>query len=328
MQILLTFDYELFFGSSSGSIEKCMIEPSQRLMNIAKNHEIKLVFFVDIGYYIQLKKYNFPELKKDKILFENQIREMIALGHDVQLHIHPHWEKASYADGKWHFDMTNCYKLADFEEDERIAIVKRYKAELDDLTQLESHTFRAGGWCIQPFSNLEKVFKTLGIKIDSSVFAGAKFESAQYFFDFSSAPKKAIYRFQSDVNLENHKGDFIELPITSYKYSPLFYWKLYGLGRLFPSQHKMIGDGTFLAQPGRKKSVLTHFTWNHASVDGYYASMLNKITSQQKEKDYMVVIGHPKGMTEFAFKKMEQYIIKQKKTHSFITYSDVLSNFK
>ena len=56
MQIHLTFDYELFFGSSSGSVDNCIIKPTQRLIDIAKIHDITLVFYVDAGYLFQLKK--------------------------------------------------------------------------------------------------------------------------------------------------------------------------------------------------------------------------------------------------------------------------------
>lgn len=323
MQILLTFDYEVFFGDDSGSIEKCMIEPSNRLMEIAKQQDIKLVFFVDIGYYIQLKKQNSAQNTQDLLLFEQQVKSMVAQGHDVQLHIHPHWEKAVFEQGKWKFNMHQCYKLADFPDEAIEEIISRYKAALDNLSGQKSIAFRAGGWCIQPFDRLKNSFHNEGIRIDSSVFAGAKFYSEQYAFDFSSAPKKDHYRFQNDVNMEDCDGEFLEMPITSHRYSPLFYWRLYILGRLFPKRHKMLGDGIFLAQPGRKKSVLTNFTWNHASSDGFYASKLNKITDLKAKDEYMVVIGHPKSMTEYSFEKLEQYILKQKKKHYFTTFSEL-----
>lgn len=322
MQIFLTFDYELFFGSKAGSIEKCMIEPTQRLLEIAERNAIKLVFFVDIGYYIHLKKQNSQKAVNDTRLFEKQIRQMIDGGHDVQLHIHPHWEKAIYESDSWIFDMKNAYKLADFPDSEIERIVRDYKTALDDLTQKKSFAFRAGGWCIQPFHRLEQLFMKLGIRIDSSVFPGAKYSTDQYDYDFTNAPKKDSYCFQSDVTIETENGFFTEIPITSYRYSPLFYWKLYILGRLFPNRHKMVGDGVFLSQPGKKKSVLTNYTWNHASSDGYYASKLNDIAKRNQGNSNMVVIGHPKGMTEYSFKQLERFIQHQKKKkHTFVTFS-------
>lgn len=328
MQIVLTFDYELFFGTNSGSVEKCMIEPTNRLFQLADEYAVKLVFFVDIGYYIQMHRYENASLVKDKLMFENQVKEMVSRGHDVQLHIHPHWEKAVYQENGWIFNMDKCYKLDDFSDVEIDRIVRLYKDTLDQLTGQKSTSYRAGGWCIQPFHRLEKLFKELNIQLDSSVFSGAKYETDQYNFDFTTAPKKDFYRFQEDVTKEVKNGSFIEIPITSYRYSPLFYWRLYVLGRLFPKQHKMLGDGTFLSQPGRKKSVLTNFTWNHASCDGYYASKLNQIVASKSNNQYLVVIAHPKGMTNYSFKALGTFIQIQKSKHSFATFREILEENK
>ncbi len=68
MNIFLTYDYELFFGEESGSVDKCMIEPTNELLKIAKEFNIKMTFFVDIGYLIKLKEFlpNNPELQLDR----------------------------------------------------------------------------------------------------------------------------------------------------------------------------------------------------------------------------------------------------------------------
>jgi hypothetical protein len=60
MDIYLTFDYELYFGEPTGSIEKCIIEPTEALLKVADEFGVKLVQFVDCGY---LKK-----LQEEKIL--------------------------------------------------------------------------------------------------------------------------------------------------------------------------------------------------------------------------------------------------------------------
>ncbi|MFN5786043.1 MAG: hypothetical protein ACK457_08720, partial [Flavobacteriia bacterium] len=108
-------------------------------------------------------------------------------------------------------------------------------------------------------------------------------------------------------------------------YSPLFYWRLYILGRLFPSRHKMLGDGKFLSQPGRKTSVLTNFTWNHVSSDGFYASKLNNCVRSFSDRAFsdMVIIGHPKSMTVYSFEKLEKFVEIWHNKHSFITFRDL-----
>lgn len=328
MNIFLTYDYELFFGESTGTVEKCLIEPTERLLDLSNEFKIKMTFFVDVGYLIKLEEFSkqFSELKKDQEKILKQLNAIVSSGNDIQLHIHPHWERSYYQDGKWQIVTNGTYKLADFSDAEIVQIVKKYKTFIDNLIGRKTTTFRAGGWCIQPFSKLSTVFKELEIKYDSSVFPGGKFSSDHYSFDFIKAPKKAHYRFDLDECEEVLNGFFTEYPISSMNYSPLFYWRLYILGRLFPSQHKMLGDGNFLAQPGRKKSVLTNFTWNHVSTDGYYSSKLGKCLLEFEKSKFtdMVIIGHPKSMTNYSFKKLQDFLHINHTKHDFITFKDLL----
>jgi len=327
MNLFLTFDYELFFGSSTGTVQKCLIEPTNRLLEMARKHNAPMTFFVDIGYIIALERQlnEFAILKMDYNLVTDQIQEMIVAGCDVQLHIHPHWEKSHFDGEKWQIVTKNAYKLTDFEAEERERIIRTYKAKLDFIIGRKTDTFRAGGWCIQPFDQLEKLLQELDIKFDSSIFNNGHFESGEYSFDFRNAPTKDQYRFQNDVCLENVNGFFTEFPIGSYRYSPLFYWRLYILGRLNPTDHKMIGDGIFMSQPGRKKQVLTHFTWNHASTDGFYATKMSKITeiALQKKQNNLVFIGHPKSCTLYSLALLNSYIAKFKNSCRFTTFHKI-----
>ena len=325
MQVILTFDYELFFGTNTGSVQKCMIEPTDRLLKIAEKHQIPLVFFVDVWFLIKLQEYKqqYPELESDWNKIGTQLHQMQASNCEIQLHIHPHWERSHYDGEKWMVVTDGCYKLSDFTDSEAEAIVRRYCHFLSDISGTKPTTYRAGGWCIQPFSQIEKVFRELGIEKDSTVFPGGKFESEHYHFDFTSVnPFADPYRFQSDVTKPEPDGYFLEIPISSWEFSPLFYWRLYALGRLNPKDHKMIGDGSFLAQPGRKKSVLLNKTWNHVSSDGYYASQLMKQAkyySDEKVKTF-VVIGHPKGMTNYSLKQLELFVSKTRSNYEFIHF--------
>lgn len=326
MRVLLTFDYELFFGTNSGTVDKCLIGPTNALLDLSRKYAVPMTFFIDIGYVLKLREYaaRYPELQTDLDKIQQQVSEMLALNCSVQLHIHPHWERSAYEGGKWQIVTDGAYRLHDFPDDELEQIVKRYYQGVEELTGKKPDTFRAGGWCIQPFSRLKKVFTELHIVKDSSVFPGGSFQSRHYQFDFTSvAPFSDAYRFESDVCVSDPDGSFTEFPIASWRYSPLFYWQLYGWGRLRPSQHKMWGDGNFLAQPGRKQSVLTGYTWNHVSADGYYAGMLQKQAKVYASKgvEHFVVIGHPKGLTHYAVRQLEEFIRRGKNKYSFQTFS-------
>lgn len=328
MQVLLTFDYELFFGPDTGSVRKCMLEPTEALLRLSKQYNAPMTFFVDVGYLLQLERLapRFPELQNDLDAVKAQMDDMLRAGCDIQLHIHPHWERSSYDGKRWQIVTDGCYKLDDFPDAELEAIVRNYHAALTRMTGKPIHSYRAGGWCIQPFSRVKKVFAELGIVRDSSVFPGGSFSSHHYDFDFTSVPRfTGPYRFSENVCVSDETGAFTEYPIASWEYHPLFYWQLYVLGRLFPASHKMMGDGTFLAQPGRKQSVLTRRTWNHISADGFYAGMLGKQARFYKRKgvSHFVVIGHPKGLTVYALKKLEVFLKSLQNKYHFTTFSDL-----
>lgn len=283
-----------------------------------------MIFFVDVGYLIQLQvqKENYTDLQQDYIKITQQIQQIVADGHDVQLHIHPHWEKSYYQDGKWQMVTKKAYKLSDFSDKDITRIVRTYKSFLDDLIGYKTTAFRAGGWCIQPFHKLKNIFQELNLKYDSSVFPGGKFISPEYNIDFTQAPHQSQYKFSTDVCEEDKNGFFTEIPISSMRYTPLFFWRLYILGRLRPSQHKMLGDGNFMAQPGRKWNSLTHFTWSHVSSDGYFATKLNSYLKKAhtKKQQNMLIIGHPKSATLFSFKMLEKFISKTKIKHHYTTF--------
>ena len=327
MNIFLTFDYELFFGEKTGTVEKCMINPTNELLKISKKYSVPITFFIDVGYLIRLETESAKHsiLKSDLVKVKNQITEMLECGCDVQLHIHPHWERSYFNGEEWVIEVDGCYKLSDFDDDELFHIVTFYKSYLEEISRMKVHTFRAGGWCIQPFNRLKDVFKEIGIKYDTSVFPGGNFESKHYSFDFRNAPKKSNYRFEDDVCEEIEGGSFIEYPISSILYSPFFYWRLYILGRLFPIRHKMVGDGVFLSQPGRKKSVLTNYIWNHVSSDGYYASKLKEVLRKMIKESYtdMVVIGHPKSLTLYSIDILETFVKKSYLTHKFCSFREL-----
>lgn len=324
MKIFLTYDYELFFGESTGTVEECMLKRTDELFSISREYDIHYTFFVDVGYLIQAEKYS--ELSNELQSVKNQVKAMIEYGHDVQLHIHPHWEKSTFANGKWNIVTEGAYKLSDFPSHERSRIIHSYKAYLDELIGRETKVFRAGGWCIQPFSDLMDDFKSVGIIADSTVVPGDFRFTEAYDVNFTSTPNKSKYHFEDDVCTEVENGSFIEYPITSMRYSPLFFWKLYAWGRINPEDHKMLGDGLFLSQGGRKKKSLTSFTYNHVSTDGFFASKLNAGLERAMNAGYneMVTIGHPKSNTRFSLSKLKQFIEAQHTKHSFMTFHEEL----
>lgn len=329
MNIYITLDYEIYFGESHGTVEKCMIYPTSELIRIGEMHNVRFSFFVDCGFILKLDEFRkqFPQLEKDYKAITGQVKYLSDTGHDIQLHIHPHWEDSYYNGERWIIDIKR-YKLADFDEPAISDIVQRYKKVLTDLTGKPIFAFRAGGWCLQPFTKLKKSFIENGITLDSSVFKNGFYSSEQYSYDFRNAPDKDIYRFEDEPTVEIKSGTFTELPISGIRNSPLFFWRLFFLGRKDPYSHKPLGDGRAIPAPGYRKKLLTQFSDNPVSIDGYNAHLLEmslKILDSRKAEN-MVVIGHPKALSRYSIQRLEHFIKDNKQEHTFTTYTKMFGN--
>lgn len=329
MNIFLTLDYELFFGSNSGTQEKSIINPTKKLLELFNKYDIKASFFVDSGYIIKLDEYRkkYEILEKDYQNIISQIKNLSENGHDIQLHIHPHWEDSYYDGNKWIIDTTR-YKIHDFNDNEIDDIVYRYKKILTNLVGDKVFAFRAGGWCMQPFDKIQNALKKYNIWLDSTVFYGGKNNSATHYFDFSGAPKKDFWKFEENPILEDKNGFFTEIPISSYNLSPLFFWKLAFAKKLGGNKHKAFGDGGAAGgSKWDKLRMLTCFTNSVVSIDGYKVSYLqDAFDSFNKKEDNknFVIIGHPKAMSEYSLEQLEEFI-KKNKEKNFMTYRKLFS---
>nr|WP_164969312.1 hypothetical protein [Halarcobacter anaerophilus] len=293
---------------------------------------IKASFFVDSGYLIKLDEYR----KKYNILEENyqnivtQIKNLSNNGHDIQLHIHPHWEDSYFNGEKWIIN-TKRYRLQEFNDNEIDNIVFKYKKILTDITGNKIFTYRAGGWCIQPFLNIGKALKKHNIWLDCTVFNNGKNNSNTHYFDFSNMPKKDIWKFDENPLKEDKTGYFTEIPISSYKVSPLFFWKLAFYKKFGGSFHKSFGDGNAVGGSKLDKlRMLIKRTDSVVSLDGYKISYLQSALFDFKkniDNKNFVIIGHPKAMTEYSLKKLEEFI-KKNKDSNFTTFKREFFNEK
>ncbi|NQY09803.1 MAG: hypothetical protein HRT71_09860 [Flavobacteriales bacterium] len=328
MNIFLTQDYEIYFGEQHGTVDKCIIEPTNGLIEISKKHDIGMTYFVDVGFIIKLDQYRnvHPELDNDYQKIVNQLNKLENTGNECQLHIHPHWEDAIYEDGKWKINVDR-YKLKDFDTEDVRRIVATYKSYLEQLVGHETNTYRAGGWCLQPFNQFAEVFKELGIKVDSTVFKGGVNLAENYYYDFREYPDKTRWNFEDDLCKEDKAGSFLEVPISNMTYSALFFWQLFIWGRVSPENHKSIGDGFPILVPGSRIKMLTSSTNNCVSSDGYFANSLSKALKIHENKgNDLVVIGHPKACTLYSLKKLEQFVAEHVNQHQFKLLSSVLND--
>lgn len=327
MNILLTFDYELFFGAQTGTVQHCMVEPTSMLLDIFSRHGCRATFFVDAGCVVSLGEAAkvSTQAKADYGALCLQLEEIATAGHDIQLHIHPHWEDAVFENDSWKIS-TERFRLHDFGVKEQFDICRKYAAALKLFAKNKVNAFRAGGWCLQPFEEIAEALKSVGICADSTVFHGGFNISATHFYDYRKAPNKSFYRFESDPLEEDVRGSFVELPIADILVSPLFYWNFALHKFLAGKKHQAFGDGQSI--PNSRKQILrllTRFSHSVVSCDGFKSSLLRKAFKAQQSKfgedgDF-VVIGHPKAATPYSLEQLEKFIAENGE-HKFIAFSE------
>lgn len=324
MNIFLTWDYELYFGQPTGSAQKCMIEPTEELLRMAKKHHTPMTFFVDCGYLMRLneQKNKYAAVQKEYDAITSQIEHIVKSGSEVQLHIHPHWEDSFFDGDEWKMDVRR-YKLADFSKQEAAEIIKNYKQVLEEISGQKVIAYRAGGWCMQPFTHIADALKENGIMIESSVFKGGYFQTDLYAYDFRNCPEGTRWRFDDDPCVESKDGYFIELPISNYRLSPLFFWKLFALGRMNPEAHKPIGNGKPVPSPGMRKKYLTEWNNHYVSGEGYFVTQLPNAIRNNPGND-LNVLGHPKACTKFSLQYLDRFLEKYNKKHDFKIMSSVI----
>lgn len=313
MQVLLTLDYELFFGKRTGTPQACMIDASNRLLEVLDEFAAPAVFFVDASYLVRLREYRTQsmQLAREYDAVVKHIHGLEACGHQIQLHVHPHWFDSWHDGHRWNI-VTDRYRLAQWPTDEIAQLISRCTDELNRHLTHRAFVFRAGGWCVQPFTAIASALRANGISTDSSVFHGGHAESGVHQFDFRTAPPLACWRFSNDPCRPDTAGAFTELAISALRVSPAFYWR-FALSRLLGrrQRHARFGDGAPIENERRKLlQLLTRPSHMAVSVDGYKATLLRSAFRQARRNgnSHFVAMGHPKSLTPCSLQHLRAWL--------------------
>lgn len=314
MKILLTFDYELFLGSKTGTVDNCLVHPMNLYLEAVRPYGVHFTIFVDAAYLYMMKKYSdkYACIAEDYQKIGRHLCWLHQQGHDIQLHIHPQWYFSTFDGEEWHLDKKH-YKLSDVPQNEMERLMVESKKLLDDIVSKKTIAFRAGGFSAQPTTLLAGLFEKTGLWIDSSVCPGEYYDSECQRYDYRRVERKELYRFEADICQEQEKGGFTEIPLSMYRVTPLFHWRLLVVRLLEKvtkrTVHKTYGDGHSVKTT--KKSILHrlfHSCSTMATVDGYKISFLQDaiLTSLRQKRKMMCVLGHPKLATPYSVGKLSK----------------------
>lgn len=312
--IVLTLDYELFFGKESGTIENCMIKPMNLLLDLMEKYDCKMTIFWDVLHYIRAIELN---KNNEVMMIEESIKRIVLLGHDIQLHIHSHWLDAQIFENKWVFPTYEHYNLQSFGKDEILEIVTKAKKTIENFTHSKVNTFRAGGWQIEPFEIIKDALELNEIFIDSSIAYDMVIQSNIVNLDFTGYPKDDIYQFSVNPKIKDTNGCFTELQIRRIKIpNYIILWSY--INRLMKKDiYIPFGDGNGAGEVGktqiqRIKTIIKRFIFG--SIDmlalEFKSPILFKYTLK-KAPHNSIMIGHPKSIGYGHIKALEDILAKK-----------------
>ena len=321
--ILFTFDHELFLGQRSGTAENCMLSPGNRLRELFRRFGLKnAIFFVDTTYLMALREQAqaHQRARADWALLQDQLRSFEAEGHYVFPHIHPHWLDAAYNEttNQWALNNLEKYRFHALSKAEKTKVFEGSIQILKDILGAEARSvkevgFRAGGWCIQPFSDFRPCFEAHRIRYEFSVLRGFRqFTNAQ-FIDFMEVPEKEIYQFSDNVVQEDPEGPFTQITISgleipkgvqlSNRVLEKIHWKL---------NIRSLGDGQgvipkAVAGPnGKTSSSLPNR--ERMAIELMNAVKLPLYKKYLANNKFLHFISHPKMLSAHHFKIFERFL--------------------
>jgi len=311
--LLITFDYELFLGARSGRPEGCVLQPTALLNQVLTQFKARGVFFVDTTYLLKLRELSatYPSCATDFKQISKQLVSLLDNGHYVFPHIHPHWLDAIYLPQKQEFDLSNVkkYRFHYLNTQDKQTVFNGSMEVLQEILlknhpQYKINAFRAGGWCIQPFSDFKPFFEKHEIEYDMSVIRGLyQFSTAQQ-FDFTAAPGKDVYRFSDDVSIENSTGRYIQLcgSIVDMPARTDFLHRLHrkiinrtGQGKEYGSGQGQVPEAVTTMQPTSPTGHdINEKGREFASLEKLGRFKLSAYLHHYKRNNYLHLISHPK----------------------------------
>ena len=330
--ILLTFDYELFLNES-GSLENCLIKPTERLRSTLNKHNVKATFFIDILYYLRLNQDS--RFEEEALKVKNQIQDLLKDGHDIELHLHPQWLEAVYQNEQWIFPDLKIYSLQQLHEDKITELFKIGIELLEDIckpvdTNYTVTAFRAGGLCITPFDKLKSSFKRFNILVDSSVAKGLQAQSKYQNYNFLDAPNSDIYRFDDNPLIKDDTGKFVEIPISVFSINLIdkIKSKFYRLNNDFNNLSYSGGEGKSLS-PSKKVSenVISKifkklFSYKMPFSLDYVQPGLIIDKVKQSKRGVLTFLSHNKFISQASLLTLEKLVSNGYKFSTFQQFSN------
>lgn len=226
VRLILSYDHELSLGGTD-SFRYNLFDPTDELLRVAAELDVPIVLFTDV---LCADRYRVWDREGFFEPYCKQLGDALRTGHDVQLHIHPHWVDSTFEDGVYR--PSPHFALADFEHEappnDIDGVVSRAYDLLTSLCRAYDPAYRciayrAGGHNLSPAT--DKILSSLyrnGVRIDSSIVKGFRFSSGISTVDMTAMPAQPNWTIpvEGPLNATAATGLF-EIPVAGKPRTPL-----------------------------------------------------------------------------------------------------------
>lgn len=349
LRILFTSDYEIH-GDGSGSPRKLMVETTDRMLALFAQFGARLTIMADVAEIMRFERH-WKETGRDEFAAEaimGQLRQAVAGGHDVQLHLHPSYLDAVYQDGRWRQDYAG-YDFARLGFDRIVDLLRQGKAFLERALRparsgYRCTVFRAANWSMQPSADVVRALVEAGILIDTSVFKYGR-RQGLVSFDYAAAWSDLVPWpvSRQDVCLRDPEGKLFESPIYAERRRVGAFLTPQRVYRAVLSRLHRVGAGSTEGeaggagrQGGSGGRLARFFTTRHAwkmdfnqCTGGQLISALRRV--EAKSRSYpvelpVVLIGHSKLFTRqnaWSLGRFLRFVADRPSRFAFGTFADV-----
>jgi hypothetical protein len=228
--VLYSNDYELCLGGNHLPEEEVLLQPTELMLKACENIGAPLTLFADVACFWRYRELGLVDFPNQA---EAQLQDALRRGHDVQAHLHPHWQVTGIerkADGSSHFafELRN-YLLGNWEaggeagfESWATAVLGRCRSYLEELLRpvrpdYACRAFRAGGYGLQPRAR-EFIGALLraGFLVESSIVPGEWQVNTYSQVDFRRLPRRGNFHLSATTGLEAPASSgLFEIPIPN-----------------------------------------------------------------------------------------------------------------
>lgn len=334
-KLYFTLDYEIH-GNGDGNPMELMVEPTYRLMNLLEKYHQRLTVMADVAEILCFKRYLVETGRDDYHIaeIEEQLRDAIRRGHDVQLHVHSSYFNAQYKNGA--FDQCiEEYNMAALPIERIDEMVEQCVTYLEDLLRpvkkdYKVWLFRAANWSMMPTENLYRVLVKHGITHDTSVYKGGC-QGGNVCYDYRAAYDNLFEYHASmlNINERDDHGQLIELPIYT-EMRP--FWDFITPMRVFRMirakfhKHKHVNElkservkeltNAATENDNRKLSLKSFFRLSPLKMDFNQVNgrglkrMMKNVMRRSSEKNHVdvILIGHSKTFVPYNEKTLEPFL--------------------